>query len=173
MNKQIDANKNESALESAFGSLAPTMLEDSSLRHIWRISFVSNFFNGPVYRHIEKRFGLLRPEIVLLYCLRQEPGLVARDVCLVTGLPKNSISRAVTDLIKKQFVIRAEGHGPDKRIKPLYITKAGIKTMEQIEPMLIARQESLRSALTENELNQFDSLIHKIYNAMPEWVTPE
>lgn len=159
-------------MADTFGALSLVMLDDTELRHAWRINFVANFFTGPVYRHLGEKFGITRPEFVILYCLKHMPGLVAQDICRVTGQPKNSISRAVSDLLKKGYVQRSTDPD-DKRAKPLTLTETGRTTLEHAEPIVKARQDAMRAALSDDELAQLDCLIRKIVFAMPDWVTPE
>lgn len=155
-----------------FGPLSLIMLNDTELRHAWRVNFLANFFTGPVYRQLDEQFALTRPEFVILYCLKNKPGLVARDVCLVTGLPKNSISRAVSELLGKGLIERTRGQ-KDKRAKPLSLTEQGQAILKEILPIFGIRQKSMRAALTDDEQSEFDRLILKIVYAMPDWVTPE
>lgn len=155
-----------------FGPLSLVMLNDTALKHAWRVNFLANFFTGPVYRQIEERFSLTRPEFVILYCLKHMPGLVARDICLVTGLPKNSISRAVSDLLGKGLIERTTGT-TDKRAKPLSLTDEGRASLKEVLPVFEIRQKNMRAALTDEEQAEFDRLIQKIVYAMPDWVMPE
>jgi len=159
-------------MADTFGALSLVMLDDTDLCHAWRINFVANFFTGPVYRHLGEKFGITRPEFVIIYCLKHVPGLVAQDICRVTGQPKNSISRAVSDLLKRGYVRR--GTDPeDKRAKPLTLTEAGWSMLDTVNPIMKARQDAMRAALSDDELAQFDRLIRKMVFAMPDWVTPE
>lgn len=155
-----------------FGPLSLVMLNDSDLRHAWRVNFLANFFTGPAYRQIDDQFALTRPDFVILYCLQNMPGLVARDICLVTGLPKNSISRAVSDLLGKGLIERTTGER-DKRSKPLSLTDEGHSILQKILPIFRIRQDNMRAVLTQEEQVAFDCLIQKIVYAMPGWVTPE
>ena len=155
-----------------FGPLSLVMLDSTDLRHAWRLNFMANFFTGPVYRNMVDQFGITRPEFVILYCLKHMPGLVAQDICRVTGQPKNSISRAVSDLLSKEYIVR--GTDPeDRRAKPLSLTAKGDTLLAQLEPIMMARQTNMRSVLSEDELEMFDALLRKLVYAMPDWVTPD
>jgi len=160
------------AMADTFGALSLLLMDDSDLQHAWRINFIANFFTGPVYRQLADQHGITRPDFVILYCLKHRPGLVAQDICRVTGQPKNSIGRAVSDLLARGYIARSTDPG-DKRAKPLTLTEAGGATLAQVEPIVMARQEAMRAALTSDELVQFDMLIRKMIAAMPGWVTPE
>src|SRR6056297_2592896 len=161
-----------SALAGLFGPLSLTMLTDTDLSPAWRISFLANFFTGPIYARIQDRFGLSRPGFVILFSLSQQDGLVARDICRVTGLPKNSISRAVTELKAKGFVARGT-ESMDKRAKPLRLTDTGRSVLAKIVPLFTARQAAMLAPLTDIEAAELDRLLGKITCAMPDWVEPD
>lgn len=159
------------AFGALFGPLSMTMLTDTELSPAWRISFVANFFTGPIYADLMERFDLSRPGFVILFSLSHEDALVARDVGLVTGLPKNSISRAVTELEAKGLIARATGT-KDKRAKPLSLTPQGRALLEKVVPLFADRQAAMLAPLDAAERQEFDRLISKIVFAMPKWVEP-
>lgn len=170
MNVGIDLRRDgDAALKRRFGQLGLTMLDSPPLAAIWQLAFLANFFVGPAYREMTERFDISRPEFVILYCLSQQPGLVARDVCLATGLPKNSISRAVAQLLDKQLVERMTD-ASDKRAKPLVMTATGKQRLSQVLPIMSERQAAMRATLTGEEAAQFDKLLGKLIAAMPAWV---
>lgn len=152
-----------------FGSLTLTMLTAPPLNHAWQVNFLANFFVGPVYRELAERFDISRPEFVILYCLSQRPMLVARDVCLATGLPKNSISRAVSQLLDKGLIERL-ADASDKRAKPLVMTEAGKERLAELMPIMAERQANMRAVLDAGEQAEFDRLMGKLIHAMPGWV---
>lgn len=158
----------EQAMVTTFGGLSLTMLNDTELRDAWRVNFLANFFVGPIYKELAERYNLSRPEFVILFCLRNQPGLVARDICRVTGLPKNSISRAVTSLLKGGLIHRQTGD-MDRREKPLEITGLGNEKLDLVLPLFFKRQSRMREGLTANELATFDKLLLKMIYSMPGW----
>ena len=163
----LEPEKND--LDERFGPLSRVMLTETELSPLWRISFVANFFTMPIYKTIQERFSISRPEFVILFSLSQRSNLAARDICLVTGLPKNSISRAVSTLIKAGYVERDE-NDVDKREKKLSLSRAGQKLIAQIVPLVEARQTSMYDALDKNEKKTFKLLISKMIAHMPSWV---
>ncbi|WP_349370406.1 MarR family transcriptional regulator [Salinarimonas sp.] len=160
-----------SALTEAFGPLSLTMLTETDLSPAWRISFLANFFTGPIYARIQERYGLSRPGFVILFSLSQQDGLVARDICLVTGLPKNSISRAVTELEIEELIVR-DTDAADRRAKPLNLTTRGRALLDEVVPLFEARQQAMLAALDEAEAAEFNRLMNKVVFAMPSWVQP-
>lgn len=172
MAKDHTAAPDEDPIVRAFGPLAPTMLNETSLSPVWRLNFLANFFTGPIYRELQSRHGLSRPEFVVLFCLSHQPGLVARDICLLTGQPKNSISRAVSDLAAAGLLHRAEDAG-DKRAKPLELSAGGAELLNEVLPLFEDRQRAMFADLTAEELRVFDQLAGKLIAAMPGWVKVE
>ncbi|MBZ0163587.1 MAG: MarR family winged helix-turn-helix transcriptional regulator [Notoacmeibacter sp.] len=173
MNEQTRASlETVERMIGRFGEASVKMLTDTPLVHAWRISFLANFFTGPIYRDIGASFGLSRPQFVILFCLSQKPGLAAKDVCLLTGLPKNSISRAVSELMERDLIER-ETRDEDKRSKTLVLTAEGARLLDLVIPLFETRQEAMRATLTDEELRQFDALVEKMIFAMPDWVAPE
>lgn len=159
-------------LSELFGPLSLKMLTDTELSSVWRVSFIANFFTGPIYAELMDKYDLSRPGFVILFSLSQQDGLVARDICLVTGLPKNSISRAVTDLETKGLLER-ETDAADKRAKPLKITERGRALLADVVPLFAERQKALLAPLDETEIAEFDRLVSKLVFAMPSWVAPD
>lgn len=169
MTKLSDHTDPAAAMTDRFGMLSLKMLNDTSLSAAWRINFLANFFTGPIYRDLAAEFDLSRPGFVILFSLAQQPGLVARDIGLVTGLPKNSLSRAVSELLSRGLIQRETDSG-DRRAKVLTLTASGQALLDQVVPLFEARQTAMVAALTPEEAETFDRLLLKIIYAMPGWV---
>jgi len=162
----------ENRMKERFGPAIQDLLATSSLRHLWHIAFLVNFYLSPLYFELGKRYGVTRPEVQILYCLSQSGDLLAQDIALVTGQPKNTISRAVSQLVTKEYLIR-ETHGNDRRAKRLEVTSSGKALLDELMPFFVHRQAAMREALTTEELEMFDTLLSKIVYAMPDWVDME
>lgn len=125
-----------------FGPLAREMLEHGTLAPAWRLSFLINAFTGPLYAAVADRFGLSRPDFVILLCPSRQDGLMARDVARLSGLPKNSLSRAVGGQMARRLVALADG-GEDRRAKPLRLTARGRTLLGETVPLFEARQSAM------------------------------
>lgn len=170
MDKSIEeSDPAAEAMQDRFGSLSLKMLNDTPLAPAWRINFLANFFTGPIYRDLGTQLGLTRPGFVILFSLSQQPGLVARDICLVTGLPKNSISRAVSELLERGL-IRRKTDTEDRRAKLLALTDEGRALLDRVVPLFEARQDAMGAVLSPEESRVFDRLLMKIIYGMPGWV---
>jgi len=124
-----------------FGPAIEGLLEDSSIRHLWGLSFLVSFFIVPLYAQVSTRYKVNRQEVQILYCLTQNSGLLAKDIALVTGQPKNSISRAVSLLIEKKYLRRIPRKN-DRRAKTLEMTDAGREVIDKILPCIHERQDA-------------------------------
>ena len=156
-------------LAGRFGALAVTLARDGPVPTAWKLSFLANVFTGPLYRLTEARLGLARPDFVILLCLREAPGLMARDVVRLTGLPKNSISRAVGGLERRGLIERARDEG-DRRGLRLRATPEGASLVEAALPLFEAREAAMTAALTQDERENFDALLAQLVAAVPRWV---
>jgi len=66
-----DLNLEEERMNEQFGPAISNLLEDSSVRHIWRLSFLVNFFLVPMYCKVRERYNVGRFEVQILYSLTQ------------------------------------------------------------------------------------------------------
>ncbi len=162
----------EDQMNERFGPAIIDLLETSPVRQIWNLSFLVNFFLGPLYMHIAKQFDVSRAEVQILYSLTQRDVLVAQDIALVTGQPKNTISRAISLLLDKGYLYRTTSED-DKRAKSLELSDSGRTLIQEIIPVIQVRQELMREVLTEDEKKTFDALLSKIVYSLPEWVDPD
>ena len=95
--------------EAALAELDPltvTKLWDNPCWLSFRLNFVAFRFNDPVYRWIETRYGLVRPEFVALYSVGLKEGVAAKNIVASSGLPKNTLSRAVQKLLQRRLLKR-------------------------------------------------------------------
>lgn len=156
-------------LEERFGPLARHLFDDAPLAAAWRLSVLSNFYTGPLYARLQAEHRLGRPGFVVLYCLLERGRLMARDVVRASGLPKNSVSRAVTDLVAKGLVV-AEAGGGDRRAKPLRLTGRGMALIGELMPAFEARQAELTAPLSPAERDALRAILSKMALGMPDWV---
>ena len=156
-------------LTETFGSLSLAMLNETPIRHVWRLSILLNLFAGPLYKEIFERFSVDRLGFVVLFTLDRHNGLAARDIVQATGFPKNSISRAVSGLKKRKFVVDRIDLS-DKRSKKLEITESGKSIVGDILPMFEERQSAMRAVLGDQEKEAFDRCLEKMIYAMPQWI---
>lgn len=92
-----------------------------------------------IYR---KKYGLTRPEWRLLATLGQYRSMTATQIARHSAMHKTKVSRAVTVLEKRRWVVR-ETDENDRRIEHLRLTKAGEDAYREMVPLAKAFEASL------------------------------
>jgi MarR family transcriptional regulator, temperature-dependent positive regulator of motility len=136
----------------------------------WRLNFLANFYTGPLYRELEERWQLSRPQFVVLYCVRQVPGLLARDIVVLSGRPKNSISRAVNANLALGLI--ANGPTGEHGRRPLKLTDKGAALLAQVLPLFKQREADMLAVLSADEQRTFDALLRKMALRTDDWARP-
>jgi DNA-binding MarR family transcriptional regulator len=152
--------------------LRERMLWRNAVTTAWRLNYVANFYAVPFYLALEKRIGISRPEYVILFCTAQHPGVTAQEIVASTGRPKNSISVAISKLERKRLVTRRPSPIDSRRME-LRVTAAGLAVFAKVVPLLAERERRMVAALTASERRQFDALLMKIAQKVPEWAPPD
>lgn len=144
------------------------ILEGGVARIAYRLSWLANFYSGPIYRRIEMEKGLTRPEFVVLHCACHVPQVTARDIGLMTGLPKNSISRAVRRLLRDGRLTRGSDLA-DARALPLAVTAKGRALYEELIEPFAARENAMLAPLSRSERSELDRLLGKLTARTDDW----
>lgn len=136
----------------------------------FRINFLGLQFNLPVYGWIERRYGLMRPEYVVLYSLHLRDGIAAKDVCASAGFPKNTISRGIQKLLRRRLIRRA----PDPRDRRSYVlrlTAEGRRILDETIPAMVEREREMLAALSPQEQLVLSKLLARLVTDFPNWPT--
>ncbi len=144
------------------------ILDDNMIRIAFRVSWLANFYSGPIYRDLERELGLTRPEFIVLFCLAHQPGVSAQDIRIMTGRPKNSISRAVNRLIKDERILRR----PDPvnyRAALLDLTDDGRALVDTLITRFKDREAQMLAPLSGAERQAFDRLLSKLVHRRDDW----
>ena len=148
------------------------MLRGNSLNTAFRLNYIANFFTFPFYLDLDQQLGISRGEYVILFFVAQHPGITAQDVVTASGRPKNSISVAVAKLERKRLIVRKR-NGSDARRMELRATAAGVSVYRKVIPLLKARERRMLAPLSAQQRKQFDALLLRIAERVPEWVEPD
>ncbi len=136
----------------------------------FRINFLALNFNVPIYRWIEKQFGMQRAEFVVIYALGLKDGLTASAVCSSSGFPKNTISRAIQKLLDKE-IVRREVDPADLRSFVLYLTDEGRRIVDECMQPQVDRERVMLANLTAAEQLMLSELLAKVVVDSPNWST--
>lgn len=148
--------------------LQPMMEGPVVARDAYRMSLWANFFNGPIYKQLQKSHKLSRDEVNTLFCLAHVDDLNQRDICLVMGRPKNSVSRAIARLVERSM-IEVSTDPNDGRRGRLRLKAEGRYLYQETSRLFVAREAKMLAALTQSERGQLDGLLTKLMNAHSDW----
>jgi DNA-binding MarR family transcriptional regulator len=85
-----------------------------------------------------------------------------------SGLPKNTLSRAVQKLLQRRLLKR-ETDPADLRSYVLHLTPAGRNIFDETMGPMIQHQATMLASLSEDEQRQLCSLMDKLVIASPAW----
>ncbi len=102
--------------------------------------------------------GLSRAQLDLLMQIAFEPGILQHVCAERMGVTKSNITQHVDQLEKKGWVVREK----EGRISRLYLTDAGLEMMADIMPVHDARVKEIFSVMTNEEFQQFQSVLRKL-----------
>lgn len=133
----------------------------SDLRYLMAVSHVVLANNQITNRLIEGRHAMPVQAWSSLYAIACFPGLRARDIQVLFPRPQNTISRAVTLLVRRGHV-REEALAGDARAKRLFTTPSGLALLEEILAAVAIRQEEMFAPLSDGERETFLALCRKL-----------
>jgi DNA-binding MarR family transcriptional regulator len=136
----------------------------------FRINYLALLFNLPVYGWIERRYGLMRPEYVVLYALGLKDGISANDVCLSSGFPKNTLSRAIQKLQRRRLIRRA-ADPLDRRRYVLRLTAEGRRIVNETMSPMLERERRMLANLNNDEQQVLSKLLARLVSDSPNWPT--
>ena len=134
----------------------------------YRIAFITNFYREPLLRQMEREFGLMRPEWTILICLVFRDGLNPRDISEITEQPRNTISRGVAALVRKEMILQ-KPDAEDARRVLLHLTDKGRAVYENIMPMFVEGENRLTGMLTQEERATLEGLLDKLCRNVEQW----
>lgn len=130
-----------------------------------RFNYLALRYNQPLYGWVEQRFGLTRPEFVVVYSLGLLEGVTASEIAASTAFPKNTLSRAVNRLIKRGLIRRLPSPA-DRRAQPLSLTRAGHDLLGEAIPRFVALEEQMLTPLSLMERETLSTLMAKVVLGM-------
>lgn len=155
------------------GGFARARLDALTHARLWRnpCGFAARFnylalrYNIPLYSWVKQRFGLSRPEFVVLYSLGLVDDMTVSDISASTAFPKNTLSRATKRLIRLGLVLYRDNAG-DRRTQPLSLTVAGRAILDEAIPRFVAAEEAMLAPLTLVERETLSLLMAKVVLGM-------
>ena len=136
-------------------------LWDNPCWFAFRFNYLSLRYNIPLYGWVQREYGLLRPQVAVIYSLGLRDNVTARDIGISFGFPKNTLSRAIQTL-EARGLIRRERDRADKRSFLLQLTARGRAIFEETLPNFVRLQDEMLKALAPGERETLSVLLAKI-----------
>jgi DNA-binding MarR family transcriptional regulator len=114
----------------------------------------------------EARVGISIPEWRVIAHLSQNRNVSVREIHERVDMDKAKVSRAAARL-ETIGVIEKKVNGEDRRLVELRLTKKGRKMFAEIEPLALAYEREVLSALSQNERATFRAVVDKLLNRPP------
>jgi MarR family transcriptional regulator, temperature-dependent positive regulator of motility len=130
-----------------------------------RFNYLALRYNQPLYGWVQERFGLARVEFVVIYSLGLMDGVTATEIASSTAFPKNTLSRAVSRLVKLGLIRRGSDTG-DRRQQPLSLTPGGRALLDEALPRFAALEQEMLAPLSLVERETLANLMAKVMLGM-------
>lgn len=146
--------------------------QEEPLEHLWQMLRVVNLTIRPYYERVQKPYELPLPQYWILRCLRERPDITAQEISDFHGMRSMTVSRGVSQLVKKELIERTPDMLDKRRIK-LNLTEKGTKLIEFLYERSLERDAFVFGDLSKQErlaLNKTLKKISKRIRAVPwEW----
>lgn len=142
------------------------VLEENSIGAIWQICFIANSFVFPINAFFDKEYEISRLEFVILYILAHRDNLMAWEICRISSLPKNNVSRGVQKLEQKGRIERSPDPD-DARRALLHMTAAGRAFYEELLEHYQSRANAFLSLLDDDDKADLERITVKLSKALP------
>lgn len=139
------------------------------MKTAWNITLWSNAYRDTLFAEMTAVHGISRDEFNVLACLGRYGPLRAKTICDVTARPKNSISRGVSELAKKNLISQ-ETDSQDRRNTRLVISAKGRRMLDKLFPMASDFQEAMLAVLDEEERRTLDAIFDKLTLHRDQWL---
>lgn len=136
-------------------------LWDNPCWFAFRFNYLAKSYNVPLYGWVHRRYGLTRPEYIVVHGLGLCGCATARDLSVSFGFPKNTLSRAIHNLVRRGLVERA-ARKDDRRSYDLRLTARGQAIYDEALPYFVQLQEDMLRALTPAERERLSVLLAKV-----------
>lgn len=133
----------------------------------YQLSITSNAVSGRIALEYRTRFGLSVPEWRVMAVLGDGGALTQRQLTRLTLMDKVAVNRACKVLEERGLAVR-EPNTLDGRSHLLQLTDSGRAMHGQIMPLALDMERQLFAGFTEEERQQFSSLLARVRNEVDD-----
>ena len=128
----------------------------------YRLSTLDMAVSQSVSQLYTGRFNLTRQEWRIMAALGNNRSMSAKEIAAYSSLEKMQVSRAISRLRKAELIVQMEDT-KDRRYSRLSLSEKGLATYKKIVPLVLAREAFILSSLTDEEQQQLNTLMDKVY----------
>lgn len=141
------------------------MLDDRAL--IYRLLRLVNLLSRPFQERFGTRYDLSLTEWRVMMALAARPGTTATEISDWSGLHVMNVSRSVARLVRQGRVLRAVDPA-DRRRSLLRLSRRGQTLFALIAPSAQAREEMVRTVLSDGEAAGLRVMIDRLIEHLRE-----
>lgn len=138
----------------------------------YRVNIVANTIFRSTTRYFLDELGLRTPEVWVMTAIGNFQPMSASEVAENMSIDKAQVSRAVTSLMGRGYVVRVPDPA-DNRRKMLRLTKAGTVVYVRILEISETRQRRLLSCFSESEKAQLLEYLERLRNSAEDLLNME
>ncbi|MFX3632837.1 MAG: MarR family winged helix-turn-helix transcriptional regulator [Candidatus Pristimantibacillus sp.] len=119
-----------------------------------------------------KQFDLTPEQWSVLYRVREEDGLIQKDLAIRSGKDKPTTTRILDVLEAKGYITKQAGK-QDRRSFHVFITEQGTAIADAIEPIEYQTVQDVSETLSDEEYRLLVQLLNKLNQQGTEWTEKE
>ena len=136
----------------------------------YRLSRISEAVSHDFSRIYRNRHGMTRPEWRVLASVAQYDGITARDICRHSAQHKTKVSRAVSRLEQRRWLVRTTAPD-DRRVEYLSLTPAGRLAYRELAQHMADHHAALMASLGAVGAGEIEHALDRLerHFLMPFW----
>ncbi|MAC46867.1 MarR family winged helix-turn-helix transcriptional regulator [Oceanospirillum beijerinckii] len=138
----------------------------------FRLSILEKRVSESIAQHYADRFNLTRYEWRVMATLAMHHTMSAKQVANFTRLDKMQVSRAISGLKSAELINQSKSE-QDKRTSVLTLTDQGLALYNQIVPLVMAQEEKILQALSDEEQQTLHKLMQTLSSHAEDLIQPE
>jgi DNA-binding MarR family transcriptional regulator len=135
-------------------------LEDNLLPWLSRV--LKSYSKVVMDEFDEQNIKISRDQYIVLRKLSEEDGQMQNDLALATDRDKTSLTRLLITMERKNFIVR-NPCAFDKRVKKVFITDIGKKTIKNCLPILKRIADSSEEDIEKTEIENAIKTLKKVH----------
>ena len=131
-----------------------------------RIGLLSKIF--AIQTFLKFKFEITPEQFTVLNTLKEKNGMYLRQLAQETLKDRPNITRIVSILESKNYLITVTDKEDKRMVKKLYITQDGLKVCNEVLPTILDMWNNISKNIPEAEINIFLEILNKLEENLKE-----